>query len=176
MELGGRPPAAFDSGGRCGSGSLLQGPSGVFRCQPENQPSAGTSQDPRTADPTEDGRVAQLLAGRIAFASPDPDPCSRFGGNPRAATMTRFSGQLRKIGRYCFYACMLFLLVLSGLVWYSTTESFQRLVRGRLITAIERATGGRAELSSFPGLPLRFQVLIRNLTTPPRQSAAAVPY
>jgi len=65
--------------------------------------------------------------------------------------MTRFSGQLRKIGRYCFYACMLFLLVLSGLVWYSTTESFQRLVRGRLITAIERATSPSTDES----VPLR---------------------
>jgi len=90
--------------------------------------------------------------------------------------MTRFSGQLRKIGRYCFYACMLFLLVLSGLVWYSTTESFQRLVRGRLITAIERATGGRAELGSFHVVPLRFQVEIRNLTIHGRESAAEVPY
>jgi translocation and assembly module TamB len=90
--------------------------------------------------------------------------------------MSRLTGRLRRIGRYFFYACMLFLLVLSGLLWYSTTDSFQRMVRGRLVAAIERATGGRAELGSFHVIPLRFQVEIRNLTIHGRESADEVPY
>ena len=90
--------------------------------------------------------------------------------------MTKLRGRLRRIGRYFFYACMLFLLLLSGLLWYVTTDSFQQLVRGRLITAIERATGGRAELGSFHVIPLRFQVEVRNLTIHGRESAGEVPY
>ena len=90
--------------------------------------------------------------------------------------MTRPGGRLRRIGRYFFYACMLFLLVFSGLLWYSSTESFQKMIRGRLVAAIERATGGRAELGSFHVVPLRFQVEIRNLTIHGRESAGEVPY
>ncbi len=90
--------------------------------------------------------------------------------------MKTLTARLRRIGRYFFYASMLFLLMLSGLLWYSTTESFQQLVRGRLVAAIERATGGRAELGSFHVIPLRFQVEIRNLTIHGRESASDVPY
>jgi translocation and assembly module TamB len=90
--------------------------------------------------------------------------------------MTKPAGRLRRIGRYLFFAGMLFLLVFAGLLWYSTTESFQEMVRGRLIAAIERATGGRAELGSFHVVPLRFQVEVRNLTIHGRESAGEVPY
>ena len=90
--------------------------------------------------------------------------------------MTRLMVRLRSIGRYFFFACMLFLLLCSGLLWYSTTDSFQRMVRGRLVAAIERATGGRAELGSFHVIPLRFQVEVRNLTIHGQESAGEVPY
>jgi len=35
--------------------------------------------------------------------------------------MKTLAARLRRIGRYFFYASMLFLLLLSGLLWYSTT-------------------------------------------------------
>ena len=90
--------------------------------------------------------------------------------------MTRLAGRLRRIGRYFFFACILFLLFCSGLLWYVTTDSFQQMVRGRLVTAVERATGGRAELGSFHVIPLHFQVEVRNLTIHGRELAGDVPY
>ena len=49
-------------------------------------------------------------------------------------------------------------------------------MRGRLIAAVERATGGRAELGSFHVIPLRLLVEIRDLTIHGRESAGEVPY
>jgi translocation and assembly module TamB len=69
-----------------------------------------------------------------------------------------------------------FLLLLAGFLWYVNTESFQQMVRGRLTTAIEQATGGRVELGSFHVVPFRFQVEIRNLTIHGREAAGEVPY
>src|SRR5258708_1738325 len=90
--------------------------------------------------------------------------------------MNKLTARLRSIGRYFFFSCLLFLLFCSALLWYVTTDSFQQMVRGRLVAAIERATGGRAELGSFHVIPLRFQVEVRNLTIHGRESAGELPY
>src|SRR5205823_1439184 len=65
---------------------------------------------------------------------------------------------------YSFLAFLIFLLALSVLLWYITTDSFQQMVRHRLVTSIEHATGGRVEIGSFHVIPLRFEVELRNLT------------
>ncbi|PYV78742.1 MAG: hypothetical protein DMG96_06605 [Acidobacteria bacterium] len=83
---------------------------------------------------------------------------------------------LRKFTKYCFVAFLLLLLVSSGLLWYTTTESFQRMVRGRVIADLESATGGRVELGSFHVIPLRFQVEVRGLTIHGREAPDQVPY
>ncbi len=82
---------------------------------------------------------------------------------------------LRKFGRYFFLAFQLALLFVAGLVWYTTTESFQQMVRGRLTAAIQRATGGRVELGSFHAVPFRFEVEIRDLTIHGRETRG-IPY
>jgi len=82
----------------------------------------------------------------------------------------------RRVGQYFITGILIGLLFLSAAMWYTTTESFQHLVRGRLISAIERATGGRVELGSFHVVPLRFQVEIRNLTIHGKEAAGEVPY
>src|SRR6266567_191987 len=82
----------------------------------------------------------------------------------------------RKIGRYLFLGSLLCLLLFSGLLWYVTTDSFQPMVRGRIIAAIERATGGRVELGSFHAIPLRLEVEVRDLTIHGRESPGDVPY
>src|SRR5205814_2010000 len=83
---------------------------------------------------------------------------------------------LRKFTKYCFVAFLLLLLLFSGLLWYTTTESFQKLVLGRLVTDLEDATGGRVEVGSFHVLPLRFQVEVRGLTIHGREAADQAPY
>lgn len=82
---------------------------------------------------------------------------------------------LRKFTKYCFMAVLVIALLLSAFLWYITTDSFQEMVRGRLVGAIERATGGRAELASFHVVPLRFQVEVRDLTVHGREAPGEVP-
>src|SRR5215469_12086151 len=89
--------------------------------------------------------------------------------------MSRIGAALGKLTKYLFLACLLFVLFVSAFLWYITTDSFQHLVRGRLIAAIERATGGRAELGSFHVVPLRFQVEVRDLTIHGREAPGEVP-
>jgi translocation and assembly module TamB len=85
------------------------------------------------------------------------------------------ASKLAGFGRYCLMAFLLVMLLLSAALWYVTTDSFQQMVRGRLIAAIEHATGGRVELGSFHAIPLRFQVEVRNLTIHGRESASELP-
>lgn len=89
--------------------------------------------------------------------------------------MSKFFGKLSGFGRYLLLAGLLFLFLITGFLWYTTTDSFQRMVRGRLVSAIERATGGRAELGSFHAVPLRFQVEVRNLTIHGREVPPELP-
>jgi translocation and assembly module TamB len=90
--------------------------------------------------------------------------------------MSRLRGHLRRIGRVCLFAGLAFVLLLAGILWYVNTDSFQQMVRGRLVAGIGRATGGRVELGSFHAVPFRFQVEIRDLTIHGREAAADVPY
>ena len=89
--------------------------------------------------------------------------------------MTRSLRILGRVGRYFGLLCLLVLLVISAFLWYITTDSFQHMVRARLVGAIERATGGRAELGSFHVVPLRFQVEVRNLTIHGLESPRDIP-
>src|SRR5437763_13916461 len=89
--------------------------------------------------------------------------------------MSRIRKYLRKFTKYLFLGCLLLVLLISAFLWYITTQSFQETVRGRLVAAIERASGGRAELGSFHVVPLRFQVEVRDLTIHGREAAGQVP-
>lgn len=62
-----------------------------------------------------------------------------------------------------------------ALTIYMNTESFQALVRRRLVAEVERITGGRAEIGSFHTIPFRLQVEVRNITVHGRESATDVP-
>ena len=76
-----------------------------------------------------------------------------------------------------------YLLILAGggllaalvLRVYVNTESFQSLVRRRLVAEIERITGGHAEVGSLHTTPFRLQVDVRNITVHGRESATDVP-
>jgi translocation and assembly module TamB len=64
--------------------------------------------------------------------------------------------------------------VLAGL-WYITTDSFQALVRRRMIAEVERITGGRAEIGSFHVVPFHMQVEVRGITVHGTESPADAP-
>jgi translocation and assembly module TamB len=82
----------------------------------------------------------------------------------------------RRIGKYLLSLFLAGLLVLGGLAWYVTTNSFQAMVRRRLVAEIEKITGGRVELGSFHTTPFRLRVEVRDLTIHGREKADEVPY
>src|SRR5450631_501965 len=82
----------------------------------------------------------------------------------------------RRIGRYLWYSALAGVVLLAGLGWYVTTDSFQAMVRRRLITELEKITGGRVELGRFHTSPFRFRVEVLDLTIHGREAATDVPY
>ena len=73
-------------------------------------------------------------------------------------------------------ACVAGLVLLAGLAWYMTTDSFQAMVRRRFVAEVERVSGGRVELGSIHSVPLRLEVDVRNLTIHGREQPGEVPY
>jgi translocation and assembly module TamB len=67
------------------------------------------------------------------------------------------------------------LLAVLGLLFYVNTDSFQSLVRRRLIAELERITGGRVEIGSIHTAPFRLQADVREITVHGRESASDVP-
>jgi translocation and assembly module TamB len=55
-------------------------------------------------------------------------------------------------------------------LWYITTDSFQSLVRRRVVAEVERITGGHAEVGSFHTIPFRMQVEVRDITVRGREA------
>jgi len=81
----------------------------------------------------------------------------------------------RRWWTYLLIALGVIVLFASAAVWYTTTNSFQRYVRGRVIREIERITGGRAEVGSFHIVPFHMQVEIRNVTVHGKESPGDIP-
>src|SRR5918912_167229 len=69
------------------------------------------------------------------------------------------------------------LLILASFVataWYLTSSGFENFVRGRVIAAIERATGGRVEIASFTWS--KFEFVATDVTIHGREAANQVPF
>jgi translocation and assembly module TamB len=82
----------------------------------------------------------------------------------------------RRIWRYLLYLFISSLVLLCAFLWYATTDSFQAMVRHRLVAELERLTGGRVEVGSFHTIPLQFQIEVRDLTIHGREAADDIPY
>jgi len=82
----------------------------------------------------------------------------------------------RGVWKYGLTAVGSGMLVLGALSWYATTDSFQTMVRQRVVDELQRVTGGRVELGSIHTIPFRFQVDIRDLTIHGRESPGEIPY
>ncbi|HZR56548.1 MAG TPA: translocation/assembly module TamB domain-containing protein [Terriglobales bacterium] len=82
----------------------------------------------------------------------------------------------RKIGKYLLALAGMGIVILAGLGWYATTDSFQQTVRRRLVNELERVTGGKVELGSIHTVPFHFQIEIRDLTIHGCEAANQVPY
>ena len=69
---------------------------------------------------------------------------------------------------------VLVVFLLAGL-WYTTTNSFQSYVHRRMVSEIERITGGRAEIGKFHVVPFHLQVEIRNITVHGTEGPVEIP-
>jgi translocation and assembly module TamB len=88
----------------------------------------------------------------------------------------RAKSRWRSLGKYVLLAGLVGLVLLGAVAWYATTDSFQGLVRRRVVAELERVTGGQVNLGSIHTIPFRFQVEMRDLTIRGRESAGEVPY
>jgi translocation and assembly module TamB len=85
--------------------------------------------------------------------------------------------QRRRILWKLFLSFCVFSLVGFGLLaWYVTTDSFQQLVRRRVVASIEKIVGGRVELGELHTTPFRLRVDARNLTIHGREGSDEVPF
>ncbi|OLE57187.1 MAG: hypothetical protein AUG13_05235 [Chloroflexi bacterium 13_1_20CM_2_59_7] len=91
-------------------------------------------------------------------------------------TETGAKPRRRRLWKYLLFTLFAGLLLLAGLAWYATTDSFQAMVRRRLVTELERITGGRVDLGGFHTTPFRLQVEIRGLTIHGREQSGEIPY
>ena len=82
----------------------------------------------------------------------------------------------RRVWKYALFLGIACLLVLAALAWYTTTDSFQAAVHRRLVSEIERITGGRVELGALHTTPLHLRAEIRDLTIHGREAPGEVPY
>ncbi|MBZ5720357.1 MAG: translocation/assembly module TamB domain-containing protein [Acidobacteriia bacterium] len=82
----------------------------------------------------------------------------------------------RRLWKYLLGTGVAGVLLLAGAGWYTTTDSFQAMVRRRLVSELERVTGGRVELGGFHTLPFRLRVDVRDLTIHGLEKPGDVPY
>src|SRR5947207_15921464 len=80
----------------------------------------------------------------------------------------------RRVWKYVLFSGIACLLVLAALAWYTTTDSFQAAVHRRLVSEIERITGGRAELGALRTTPLHLRAEMRDLTIHGREAPGEV--
>ena len=72
--------------------------------------------------------------------------------------------------------CVFSLLAFGALAWYVTTDSFQQIVRRRVIESAEEMTGGRVELGELHTIPLRLRVDARNLVIHGHEGPDQIPF
>src|SRR5258708_36826116 len=83
----------------------------------------------------------------------------------------------RRILWKLFLAFCVFSLIAFGLLgWYVTTDSFQRMVRRRVVASVEKMPGGRVELGELHTIPFRLRVDARNLTIHGREASDQLPF
>ena len=82
----------------------------------------------------------------------------------------------RRLAKYFLIVSLVTFLLLAGAAWYVTTDSFQSMILHRLVSELERVSGGRVELASLHTVPFHLQVEMRGLTIHGRESANDTPY
>ncbi|HEY6301477.1 MAG TPA: translocation/assembly module TamB domain-containing protein [Terriglobales bacterium] len=82
----------------------------------------------------------------------------------------------RILWKLFLFFCVFTLIAFGLLAWYVTTDSFQQMVRHRVIASAEKLTGGRVELGELHTIPFRLRVEARNLTIHGREASDQAPF
>ncbi len=98
--------------------------------------------------------------------------------NPAPSSVPTFApGRVRRL---FFRAVLVFVLVVVVLacvgVWYAGTPQFAELVRSKVVTELEKVTGGRVELGAFQWHLLHLEFSADNLTIHGLEAPGQVPY
>ena len=80
----------------------------------------------------------------------------------------------RRWWKYLLALFAVVFLCVACLLFYTTTGSFQSLVRRRLVAEVERITGGRAQVGSLHTIPFRLQFEVRDITVHGGESVTAL--
>jgi len=89
--------------------------------------------------------------------------------------VTEAAARPRRRWKYLLIATAVGVIATLAALWYTTTDSFQAYVRRRMVTEVERITGGRAQIGSFHIVPFRLQVEVRDITVHGKEPATDVP-
>ncbi len=87
-------------------------------------------------------------------------------------------GRLRRLGWWKLLLMVLAVIVaaFAGLLWFTSTNAFQNMVRRRMVAELEQVTGGRVELKSFHTSPFRLRMELRDVTIHGNEASGDVPY
>ncbi|HZD93544.1 MAG TPA: hypothetical protein VE133_04775, partial [Candidatus Sulfotelmatobacter sp.] len=86
------------------------------------------------------------------------------------------TGKKRRWLRRLAIVAAVLLALLAGLAFYLNSDSFRQTVRARVISDLERMSGGKVEIESFTWKLSALQFEIRNVTIHGREAADDVPY
>ena len=89
--------------------------------------------------------------------------------------MTEPAARPRRWWKYLLIATGVGVVAALAALWYTTTDSFQAYVRSRMVSEVERISGGRAEIGSFHIVPFHLQVEVRNITVHGTEAATEPP-
>ncbi len=81
----------------------------------------------------------------------------------------------RILWKLFLWFCVFSSIAFAALAWYVTTDSFQQLVRRRVVASVEKIVGGRVELGELHTIPFRLRVDARNLTIHGREAMDGTP-
>ena len=89
--------------------------------------------------------------------------------------MTEPVPRRRRRWKYGLIAAGVVVGLFLAALYYTTTDSFQAYVRGKIVEELQRTTGGRAEIGSFHVVPFHTQIEVRDITVHGSEAAGELP-
>ena len=108
------------------------------------------------------------------MSEPSPEPPTEPPSEPMPESVP--PERRRILWKLFLGFCLFSLMGFALLGWYVTTDSFQQMVRRRVVASLEKMTGGRVELGQLHTIPFRLRVDARDLTIHGREASDQIPF